>query len=191
MRPVAGPAGHEPRVGDARVLHVRLGAREHPVGAVRGRGECDAGGVPGSRRLGEGPGGDASAVDQPGELRRLLLRGAAPGEGVGDHVDGEERSRRHQPARLLGHEHEIEEAVAADAPTPEVVGDEHRRPTELGAPAPEVAIETDGVVEERADLRERALGVEEAARRLDEQLLVALQLELHLRRPLRSLSIRC
>ena len=99
---------------------------------------------------------------------------------VGDHVDGKERTRRHQAAHLLGDQHEIEEAVAADAPAPEVGGDEHRRPTQLGAPAPEVAVEADGVVVERADLRERALGLEEPARRLDEQLLVALQLELHL-----------
>ena len=33
---LAGARGHEPGVGDARVLDVRLGAREHPALVVRG-----------------------------------------------------------------------------------------------------------------------------------------------------------
>ena len=61
------------------------------------------------------------------------------------------------------------------------LGDEHRRPTQLGALAPVGGVEPGGLLLERSDGGDRGLGVEELAGRLEEELLVLAQLELQLR----------
>jgi hypothetical protein len=188
---LTGAGGHEPVVGDRCVLDVRLGAREHPSAVTFGGGERDPARVPAAGRLRERPGGDPLPAHQRGE-RLLLVGTAGPGEGVGDDVHREERSGRDQPPHLLRHQHEVEQPRPADAAAAELLGDQHRGPSQLGAPPPVLAFERHRVLVEVAHVRERALGLEEASRRLDEQLLIVLQLELHRRSsPRRARPHRC
>src|SRR5207253_7984870 len=67
-----------------------------------------------------------------------------------------------------------------DAPTAELLRHEQREPAELARVAGDGRVVGDGLVGEAAHHRHRAPRLDEAGRRLPEQLLVVGQLEIHL-----------
>ena len=122
---------------------------------------------------------DALTRQQAREHGGPELLGAAAGHGTRHHVGGDQRTRSHEPAHLLGHEREVAQPCAAHAASAVVLGDEHRRPTQLGPLAPPVAVEARHRLGEGSHGGERALRLEEPSRGGPEELLVLAQLELH------------
>ena len=123
---------------------------------------------------------DGVAGEQRREQLGLLLVAARPRQGGGDHVDGEERARRRQPAHLLGDDDGVARRVSRQAAATVRLGHEHGRPAELGRlPPPRRGRSPSGDVVQRADVGERRLALEELPRRVAEELLVLGQLEVH------------
>src|SRR5207245_10713546 len=90
-----------------------------------------------------------------------------------------ERTRSHVPPELVGDEGEVDQAPPADAAATLLLRHEQRRPPESRAPLPPVALEPIRVFGQLADPGHRALGLEEAPRRVLEHLLVRTQLQFH------------
>ena len=152
------------------------------AGAVAARADRHAVLVPTAAGPGDAPRGHDLTGDDAGQHLGPQLGRTAAGDRVGDDVGGHERSGRDQPAHLLGHDHEVDDALTREAAATVVLGHEERRPAELGASRPPGAVEAVGVVGQRAHRGERRLLLEELARRLLEELLVFGEAEVHRRR---------
>ena len=124
-------------------------AVEHEVVAVARRGDRDPRGVPAAAGTGDAPRADDLAGDDPGQDPGAQLGRPTVGDRGRDDVGGRERSRRHQPAHLLGDDHEIEQPRAAEAAAAVGLGHEERGPPQLGAARPPRAVEAVGGVGER------------------------------------------
>ena len=129
--------------------------------------------------LGHGPGGDDLTGDDRREHTCLLLVAARAGERGGNHVGGEERTRRDVRTEGVGDERQVDNAGAADAAAPEVFGNEERRPSELRTLAPVVTLETSVRGGELAHLHDRAFALQELPSGVSEELLVVAQRDFH------------
>ena len=146
-------------------------------------------GVPAARRLGERPGGDALAA------RPAPASSAACWSGVPDRASVSAttltgRSGPGDTSRPISSATSTRSSrpVAADAAAAELARGPASSVHPSSAPRRQYSRSKPPPGRRRASrtLRERALGLEEAARRLDEQLLVVLQLQLHRRSSPRS-----
>ena len=79
---------------------------------------------------------------------------------------------------LLGDDDQVEQSLPGQAAAAVVLGDEHRRPPELGALPPPSALIAGGIVGQASNLGERAAFGEEAPRCVPDQLLVGAQVQL-------------
>ena len=96
----------------------------------------DARGVPTATGTGDAPRTDDLAGDDPGQAPGPAARSNRRRPPRRRRRWWAERSGRHQPAHLLGDDHEVEQTLAAEAAPAVGLGHEERRPPELGAPRP-------------------------------------------------------
>ena len=181
-----GAGGHEQLVGLRRVLDRRALAVEHEATAGRVTAHVAPTATPWASQPPPGPAmhhaATISPATMPGQHLGPQLGRSAARDRVGDDVGGHERSGRHEPSHLLGHDGEVDDALTREAAATVVLRDEERRPPELGTAGPPGPVEPVGIVGEGAHRGERRLLLEELAGRLLEELLVVGEAEVHRRR---------
>ena len=111
----------------------------------------------------------------------FLALGLCPegGDGIGHHIAGHEGPRVQLAPELLGQDDEVDQGLLGDTAALVLGRDEHRRPTELGPPAPDPRIEELGLLQGAPDLGQRLVLGQEAARRRAQELLVFAETEIH------------
>ena len=112
-------------------------------------------------------------------MRTLLVGGAFACQRERDDVGGDERTRLHQPAPLLGHDHRVAQGRSRHGAAAVLLGHEQGEPPQLPGLAQERRIMGHVGVGQLSQPRDRTPGVDEPRRRLAEQLLVVGQLEIH------------
>ena len=173
-----GAAHHQDQVGRVAVEDEGLVAVERPAVARRGRGQGDAVGVPPTRVLGEGQGGDGLAGGDPGSRYSCCALVAGGEDGVGGQGHGgEERGAEQGGAHLLEHHDELHIGEAGAA---ELLGDGERLQAQLlGHLGPDRRVVALGGLHQPADLGLGRLVLEEAPDRLAELVLLLAEGEIH------------
>ena len=135
--------------------------------------------IPPASLVAEGPCRDQLATDERRDELGAMRVGAAARQRASDDVHGDEGPGLHVSTDLLGDDRRIDDPLAADASSAELLGNQHREPPELGRLAQPAAVVSDRVVVEVAGARQRQLGLDEPDRRVVEERLIVAQRHLH------------
>ncbi len=170
-------SGDQQVVGDGGRLDRALDAVQYHLVTLEPDVEGDGPEPVGRDRLAQAPGGQRRPRQQTVDQLLGAVTGLA--EGGGDHVGHGQRPGGGVAAELVGQEAQVDETVVPNgAPTVDLT-DQQRRPPQLGAPAPVVAVEADRVVPQAPELADGDELVEQLRCGVREELLVGTQRQQH------------